>query len=119
MDVRWAEELRQMFRFGFEWMEIVLLRSKFGADEGSVLSWNVSPSGSLCQKKCLQSRVQPSPGSVVTMMPNWALDEHSCRNSMGGMSLQSLRFPGHGLRGDLDLLGVWKGTRSQWQGSLP
>lgn len=44
-----------MLRFGFEWMEMVLLRSKFGADEESVLSWNVSPSGSLCQKKCLQS----------------------------------------------------------------
>lgn len=119
MDVRGTEEFRQMLRFAFEWMEMVLLRSKFGADEESVLSWNVSPSGSLCQKKCLQSRVQPSPGSVVTVMPHGALEEHSCRNSMGRMSLQSLSFPGHGLGGDLDLLGVWKGTRIQWRGSLP
>lgn len=50
-----------MLRFGLEWMEMVLLRSKSGADEESVLSWNVSPSGSLCQEECLQSREQPSP----------------------------------------------------------
>lgn len=45
-----TEELRQMLRFGAEWMEVVLLRSKFGANEESVPSWNMSPSGSLSEE---------------------------------------------------------------------
>lgn len=70
-------------------------------------------------EEAFAEQVQPSPGGVVTVMPHWALNEHSCLNSMGGISLQSLSFPGHGLGGDLDLLGVWKGPRIQLQGSLP
>lgn len=42
-----------MLRFWAEGVEVVLLRSKSEKEE-SAPSWNMSPSGSLCQRQCLQ-----------------------------------------------------------------
>ena len=90
-------------------------------DEESVLSWNMSPSGSLCQEKHLRRGVQPSPRSLARVMLQQAPEAEwtACLNSMGGMSLHSLSFLRHGLRGDFDLPGVFgMAPDSQPQGSL-
>lgn len=59
--VRGTEELRRALRCRAKSMEVVSLRSKFEVDEESVPSWNMSPSGSLCQIKCLQRCIQSLP----------------------------------------------------------
>lgn len=47
MEVRGREKLRQMLRFGAEWMEVVVLRNGFGEDEESVPHLNRSTPCSL------------------------------------------------------------------------
>lgn len=60
-----TEELRQALRFGAERM-IVLLRSRFGEDEVSVPSWNMSRLSGLCQGKYVKREAQ-----VLPRKPGW------------------------------------------------